>query len=86
MEKLEIIYNLKRNLIEWDDATVPTKELGNVSSKPNLANRDIPKVAMHTANKAPNNEETDRIVNILDSTYKRDNIDNVASNTTWLNY
>ena len=62
------------------------KEQVNVPGKPYLDRHNIIYVLIYISEKDSTKEETDRIGNILYSTYKRFNTDKFESSATWLNY
>ena len=85
MAQLWLVANFKRKVLDWDIPVVTTKELGNLPGKTNPANHDMQEVVMHNSELVFTMESTDRVVDITESTYKRDDLDKVASSATQLN-
>ena len=48
MVQLGFLVNFKRQVLQWDDATVPTKEPIGLLGKTDLTSRDMYEVVMQT--------------------------------------
>ena len=82
MLKLGPIAYFNHNLLKWDEDVVLMKEPGHFLGKPYLSKKDMQEVQINTVYPGFTKESTDRIIKILHSTYKRDGIGKVSSNTT----
>ena len=65
--------------LEWDYTVVPMKEQVNVLGQPDLIKCEIWDIVMQNAEPAYTIEATDIVVNILNITYEKSNLDKVAA-------
>ena len=71
MVQLGLTSDFKRQVLQWDGATVTMKETRNLIEKPYLNKREMCEVVIHTAEPAPTREYTERLVKTLDSIYAK---------------
>ena len=71
MVQLGLTANFKRQVLQWDGATVHMKESSNLLGQSNLTKRKMREVVMQTIEPASTQEATERMVKILDSTYAK---------------
>ena len=85
MVQLGLLANFKNQVFQWDGATVPMKEPRGLLGKSYLTSRDMREVVMHTEKLYSTREATEILVQILDSTYVKADLKQVADNATQLN-
>ena len=71
--------NFKRQVLQWDGTTVHMKESRNLLGKSNLTKREICKVIIQNAEAASTQEDTERMVKILNRTYSKVNMRQVVN-------
>ena len=69
--KLGLTANFKRQLLQWDGATVSMKNHSCRIGKSDLSERKMREVEVKTTEPASTRETTERLVKILNSTYKK---------------
>ena len=69
MVKLGQLTEFKHQLLQWDGVTVPMKEPCGLIGKTDLTISEMREVAMKTKEPVLTIENTERLVNTLDSTY-----------------
>ena len=85
MVQLGLMAYFKLQVLQWYGATVYMKEPICLLDKSNLNKRKIQEVVMQAAEPAYTIEATERMVKILDSTYVKAYLKQVANNATQLN-
>ena len=80
-----ILANFKSQVLQWDGVKVPTKESIGLLGKNYLTSCKICKVIMQTAEPVYTREATDRLAKILDSTYAKAYLEQLAANATQTN-
>ena len=85
MVQLVLTTNLKRQVLQWDGDTVHMKDPRNLLGQSDLTKRAIREVAMKTAEPDSTREATDLMVKILDSTYAKADLKQVANSTSQMN-
>ena len=83
--QLGLTADFKRQVLQWDGATVYMKEPSGLLGKYDINKRDIREVVMHTAEPDSTREATEKMVKILDSTYEKACLKQVADNSTQMN-
>ena len=85
MVQLGLTAYFKRQVLQWDGATVHVMEPISLLGQSNLTKREIHKLIMQTTEIASTQEATERMVKILNSTYAKADLKKVADNKTQLN-
>ena len=85
MVQLVLLVDFKCKVLQQDGITVPMKEPIDMIGKSDLTSHEMSKVDMQTAESAFTREATERLVRILDSTYKRANRQHATHDATHLN-
>ena len=85
MVQLGLTADFKRQCIQYDGVTVYMKEPSVLLGKSNLNKREIRKVVMQTSELYSTREATEILVKILNSTYLKAYLKQVAANATQLN-
>ena len=85
MVRLGLPDDLQHKLLQRDGVTVPTKEHSGLIGKYELTSREIPEVAMQTAEPDSAREATERLLKILNNTYAKAKFKQKANNATHLN-
>ena len=80
--QLGLTANFKCQVLQWDGATVHMKEPSYLPGKFDINKRKMRKVVMHPAELAFTQEDTERMVKIIDSTYIKSDLKQVADNGT----
>ena len=62
MEKLGLLAEFKRKVLQWDSGTTPMKEPGGMLSQTYITRREIHEVVMQTAEPVSTREATERLV------------------------
>ena len=75
----------KRQVLQWDGATVHTKEPRSLLRKYHLTKCEMHEVVMKTAEPDSTRESTDRMVKILDITYANAELEQAVSESRHLN-
>ena len=86
MVQLVLIADLNHQFPQWDSVTVPVKKPSGMQWKSDLTSRDMRMVVMKTTEPDFTREATEILLKILDSTYAKADIKQVADNATQLNY
>ena len=86
MVQLVLIADLNHQFPQWDSVIVPVKEPSGMQWKSDLTSRDMRMVVMKTTEPYFTREATEILLKILDSTYAKADIKQVADNATQLNY
>ena len=77
--------DFKRQVLQWDGATVHMNETRNLLGQSDLTKRKIRKVAIQTTEPASTREDTERMMKTLNSTYEKAELKQVADNASHLN-
>ena len=85
MVQLGFTADFKPQALQWDDATVHMKEPSSLLGKLDLTKREMRKVVMQTAEPASKQEDTAQMVKILNITYAKADLNQVADNATQMN-
>ena len=85
MVQLGLMANFKRQVLQWGDATVHMKEPIRLLEQYDITKCEMLKVRMHIAEPDSAREATEWMVKILDSTYVKADLKQVANNTSQLN-
>ena len=85
MVQLGLVTKFKRQVLQWDSATLPTKEPRGLLGKLYLNKRKMREVVTHTAEPDSTREATERLVKIPDSTYSKADLKYVSNNATHIN-
>ena len=85
MVKLGLTAGFKRQVLQWDGATVYMKKPISFLGKYNLTKRKMRKVVMRTAEPDSTHEATEQMVKTLDSNYAKADLKQVADNATKIN-
>ena len=85
MVQLGLSSNFKLKVLKWDGEPVPVKELSDLLGKSDLTSCEMCEVVIQTAEPYSTREATDILVEILDSTYAKADLEQVANNETHLN-
>ena len=85
MVQLGLSDDFKCQVLQWDDDIVLMKEVSSLLRQTDLTSHEMREVVMQTAEPVSTREGTERMVKILDSTYARVDLDQVADNATHLN-
>ena len=83
--QLGLLSNLKHQLLQWYDLTVPMKEPSCMMRGKDPTSRDMQEVSIHTAEPFSTRESTERLVKILNSSYLKSDLRRVPNNATHLN-
>ena len=86
MVNLGLVVDFKRQVLQWDGATVHMKEPSSLLGKFDLTKREMSEVVMQNLEPASTQEDTELMVKILDGTYVKADLNQVANNATQLNY
>ena len=85
MVQLGLMAGFKRQVLQWDGATVHMKKYSSLLEKYNLTKREMRNLVMQTSEKASTREATDRMVKILDITYAEADLTQADNNATHMN-
>ena len=85
MAQLGLKANFKHKVLQWDDNTVSMKKTSGLLGKSNLTKRNMREVVMQNSEPASIREATQRMVKIIDITYAKVDLKQVADNATQLN-
>ena len=86
MVQLVLMSDLNHQFPQWDSVTVPVKEPNGMQWKSDLTSRNMRMVVMKTTEPDFTREATEILLKILDSTYAKADIKQVADNAKQLNY
>ena len=75
----------KHQVLQWDGATVHMKYPRNLLGQSDITKRKMREVAMQNSEPAYTQENTGRMVKILDSTYEKSELEHLFSNASQLN-
>ena len=78
--------NFKHQVLSWYNAVVPMKYSSSFLGQYNLNMSDMREVIIQTSEPASTKEATKIMVNIINSTYAKSNIEQVAANPARMNY
>ena len=81
MVQLGLTADFKRQVLQWDGATVHMKDSRNFLGQSDLTKREIRGVATQTAEPASMREATERMAKILDSTYAKATLEQVVKSS-----
>ena len=84
MVKLGLSDNFKYQVLQWGGVTVPMKEPICILSKSYLTSHDMSGLVMQTAEPVSTREDTEILVKILDRTYVKSDLTQIANNATHL--
>ena len=79
MVQLGLTADFKRQVLEWDYATIHMKESINLIGQSNLTKREMREVVMQNAEPDSTQEATEQMVKILDSTYSNVDLEQVVN-------
>ena len=85
MVQLGLTSYFKRKVLKWDSTTLHMKKPSGLIGKSYLNKQGMLWVFMQTADPASTREATDRLVKILEITYAKADLYQVADNATPLN-
>ena len=85
MVQLVLTAEFKRQVLQWDGATVHMKEPTGLLEQSNLNNSEMCEAVMQTAEPASTREANEIMVKILDRTYAKAELKQVADYTTHMN-
>ena len=86
MAHLGLVANFKRQVLQWDGATVPMKNPINLICQTYLRSCDIFEVVIQTAEIFYTREATKGMVKIIHITYANSDLKHIYSNETHLDY
>ena len=69
MVQLSLLSEFKHYVLQWDGVKVPMKEPSGLLGKTDISSCDMREVVIQTSEAFSDREATERLVNILDSTY-----------------
>ena len=78
MIKLGCITDFKRNLLTWEDISVPMRSAYTDTDKPRFSCAEIHEIIKWTAEPLVTQEATERAIKILDSNYEAADLDKIA--------
>ena len=84
MVELGLTDDFKRQVLQWDGATVHMKDPRNLLGQYDLTTRKMREVAMQTEEPASTQEDTEQMVKIPDSNYVKADLDQVVAKTSHL--
>ena len=84
MVQLGLSDGFKRQVLEWDDATVTMKEPSGLIGQTYLTSCDMREVVMHKEEPVSTREASESMVKNLDSTYVKTDLEQLAVNATKL--
>ena len=85
MVQLGLTADFKRQVLQWDGATINMKGPRSLLGKSDLTKREMREVVMLPVEPTSTKEGTEHMVKILNSTYVEVNLKKVADNSTQLN-
>ena len=85
MVQLGLSVYFKCQNLQWDGITVPIKEIRDHIGQTYLTSCDMRKLLMQTAEPFSTREDTERLVKILDSSYVKEDLEQVANNAINMN-
>ena len=85
MVQLGLTPDLKRQGLQWGGAAVTIKDIIRLPGKKYLICRKMCKVVMHTSEPVSTREATQRRVNMIYITYKKEDLEQVATKIVQLN-
>ena len=85
MVQLVLTADFKRQVLQWDDATVHMKYTSSLLGKSYLAKREMREVVMQTSEPSSTRGATERMVKILNSTYTKAGLEQVVNNASHIN-
>ena len=85
MVQLGLTADFKRQSLLWYGAIVPMKEPSGMLGKSDLSQREMREVVIHILKLASTRDYTERLVKILDITYNKSYLNQVADNSTQMN-
>ena len=86
MVQLGLRADFKRQVLQWDSATVHIKEPSNFIEEFDLTKREISEVVIQTEGSSSIREATEWMVKIFDSAYVKLDLKKVADNASQMNY
>ena len=85
MVQIGLMDNFKPQVLQWDGTTLHMKEPRGLLGKYDINKSEMREVVMQTAEPASTIEATEWIVKIINSTYVKAELNQVANNSTQLN-
>ena len=85
MVKLGLTSDFKRQVLQWDCATVPMKKPRGMLGKSDINKREMREVVIQTAEPDSTREANEKFVKILSSTYVKAELTQLANNRTNMN-
>ena len=85
MVYLGLTADFKRQVLQWNSATVHMRDPRYFLGKSDLTKHEMREVVMQTAEPASTQEDTERILKILDITYAKGYLEQVFANSIQLN-
>ena len=85
MVQLGLTANLKRQLLQWDGATVHMNDPSSLLGQSDITKSEMNELVMQTAEPDSAREATERLGRILDSNYAKADLKQVADNATHMN-
>ena len=79
MVQLGLTANFKHQVLQWDGTTVHMNESRNFLGQPDLTKREMREVVMHTKEPAYTREATEKMVEIIYSTYAKADLKQVVN-------
>ena len=82
MVQLGLSDGFKRQVLEWDDATVTMKEPSGLIGQTYLTSYDMREVVMQKEDPVSTREVSERMVENLESNYAKTDLEQLSTNTT----
>ena len=82
MAQLGLSDGFKRQVLEWDDATVTMKEPSGLIGQTYLTSYDMREVVMQKEDPVSTREVSERMVENLESNYAKTDLEQLSTNTT----
>ena len=79
MVKLGLTSDFKRQVLQWDGATVQMKDSSNLLRQSDLTKHEMWEVIMQTVDPSPTREVTEWMIKILNSTYAKADLEQVVN-------
>ena len=86
MVQLGLMDNFNFQFLQWYGATIHMKKPRNLLGQSNITKHKMREVVMHTAEPASTQEDTERMVKILNSIYEKSYLKQVVNNASQLNF
>jgi hypothetical protein len=80
MCKLGLITDFKNNTLIWEDTSIPMRTSQEETGNPQFRKHELKEIIKQTAEPLATQQATERAVKILDSTYEKANLEEIAAN------